>query len=49
MLEAGPDADLINNVMTKYLQKVWNGELTTNDGLSKAKTEIEQGRVALFK
>eukprot|EP01037_Dinobryon_pediforme_P010931 gene10931-11014_t len=43
MLEAGPDADLINNVITTYIQKIWNNEISVEDGLKKAKDEIEKG------
>lgn len=48
MLEAGPDADLINNIITKYLQKFWNRNVGIKDGLNAAKVEIEQGRGILF-
>jgi multiple sugar transport system substrate-binding protein len=48
MLEAGPDADLINNVITTYIQKIWNNEISVEDGLKKAKDEIEQGRIKFY-
>jgi multiple sugar transport system substrate-binding protein len=48
MLEAGPDADLISNIITTYVQKIWNNEVTVTKGLSAAKAEIEQERKALF-
>ncbi len=48
MLEAGPDADLINNVITTYIQKIWNGELDIKKGLNAAKVEIEKDRKVLF-
>lgn len=48
MLEAGPDADLINNVITTYIQKIWNGEMSVKDALNAAKTEIEKDRKVLF-
>ncbi len=49
MLEAGPDADLINNVITKYIQKIWNGEMKPADGLAAAKADIETERKAFYK
>ena len=48
MLEAGPDADLINNEITTYLQKIWNNEFGVKEGLSAAKEEIEKERKPLF-
>lgn len=48
MLEAGPDADLINNIITTYIQKIWNNEISVKEGLSAAKAEIEKGRKPLF-
>lgn len=44
MLEAGPDADLINNVITTYVQRMWTNQLSVEEGLRLAKQEIEQGR-----
>jgi len=48
MLEAGPDADLINNVITTYIQKIWNNEIAVKEGLDAAKAEIEKERKPLF-
>ncbi|MCK9235109.1 MAG: extracellular solute-binding protein [Bacteroidales bacterium] len=48
MLEAGPDADLINNVITTYIQKIWNSEIDVKIGLNTAKMEIEKERTILF-
>ncbi len=48
MLEAGPDADLINNVITTYIQKIWNNEIGVREGLNAAKAEIEKERKSLF-
>lgn len=48
MLEAGPDADLINNVITTYIQKIWNNEIGVKEGLNAAKAEIEKERKPLF-
>ena len=49
MLEAGPDADLINNIVTTYIQKIWNDEIGISEGLKAAKSEIEKDRKPLFK
>lgn len=48
MLEAGPDADLINNIITTYIQKIWNGELGIKEALNTAKAAIEKDRKAFF-
>ena len=48
MLEAGPDADLINNVITTYIQKIWNNEIGVQEGLNAAKAQIEKERKPLF-
>lgn len=48
MLEAGPDAELINNVITTYLQKIWNNEIGVEEGLNAAKEQIEKERKPLF-
>jgi len=48
MLEAGPDADLINNVITTYMQKIWNNEIGIKEGLNAAKAQIEKERKPLF-
>lgn len=49
MIEAGPDADMINNIITKYLQKAWNNQLSVDNALNSAKTEIENERKNLYK
>lgn len=48
MLEAGPDADLINNVITTYMQKIWNDEIGVKEGLNAARVQIEKERKPLF-
>lgn len=48
MLEAGPDADLINNAITTYIQKIWNEELPVADGLNAAKEQIEKERAVFY-
>lgn len=48
MLEAGPDADLVSTSITTALQRIWNGEATTADGLRAAKEQIEKERGAFY-
>lgn len=48
MLEAGPDADLIAQKITTYVQKCWLGELTPEEATSKMQEEISSERPALF-
>lgn len=48
ILEAGPDANLISEKITTYLQKVWNDELTPEQALPQLQAEIETGRTNLF-
>ena len=47
-LEAGPDADLITNTVSTYIQKVWNDEFTPSDGLSRAQRELTAARSRRF-
>ncbi len=49
MFEAGPDADLISNKITKYIQKIWNNEVNVIDGLQQLNDEIETERTILYK
>jgi multiple sugar transport system substrate-binding protein len=49
MFEAGPDADLINNKITKYLQMIWNDEITVDEGMNLLNAEIEKERAILYK
>ena len=44
MFEAGPDSDLISQTITKYVQRIWNGSLTVEEGLQKAQNEIDSRR-----
>jgi len=48
-LAARPDANIINEVMTTYVQKCWNDELTPDQALSQAQREIEKKRKEIFK
>ncbi len=48
-LEAGPDADVISEVITTYIQKVWNNEMTPSLALTNAQTEIGTKRKEIFK
>jgi multiple sugar transport system substrate-binding protein len=48
MVEAGPDADVISQNITKYAQKVWRGELTPKDAVNQMQIEILQERNKVF-
>ena len=48
MFEAGPESDLVNQVLTNYLQKFWNDQLTAEQALANAKQDIERGRAEIF-
>ncbi len=44
MFEAGPDADVISQTITKYVQQIWKGEISVEDGLNAAQEEVEKRR-----
>jgi multiple sugar transport system substrate-binding protein len=48
VLEAGPDANLISEVLTTYIQKCWNNELPPHIALEKAQAEIQEKRIEIF-
>ncbi|MFA6403082.1 MAG: extracellular solute-binding protein [Salinivirgaceae bacterium] len=47
-LEAGPDSYMISEVISNYVQKCWNGELSPSQALSQAQREIENKRKEVF-
>lgn len=47
-LVAGPDANIINEVITTYVQKCWNEDLTPSQALNQAHKEIESKRKEIF-
>lgn len=49
MFEAGPESNLINEVITKYIQKCWIGKLKVEEALSEISREIEAGRGYIYK
>ncbi len=49
ILEAGPDANMISDVITNYVQQAWTGKLTPEVALAEAHKEIEMKRTELFK
>jgi len=49
MFEAGPESDLVSQTLTNYLQQFWDDKLTAEEALSKAKNDIEKGRINIFK
>ncbi len=48
VIEAGPDANMISEVITTYIQKVWNNELTPLQALDQAQGEIDQKRKDIY-
>jgi len=48
MFEAGPESDLVSQVLTNYLQQVWNDKLTVEDALKKAQEDIIKGRADIY-
>lgn len=48
MAEAGPDADLINQTITKYAQKVWRNEIEPKEAMELMQNEIVEGRKEIF-
>lgn len=48
-LEAGPDADMINNTITTYVQQAWDTKLTVDEALKKSQAEIVTNRVNIFR
>ena len=44
MFEAGPDADIISQTITKYVQQIWKGEISVEEGLNAAQEEVVQRR-----
>jgi ABC-type glycerol-3-phosphate transport system substrate-binding protein len=47
-LEAGPDATMISDKMTTYIQKAWNGELSPQQALDALQTEVVSARTKIF-
>lgn len=48
MVEAGPDADAISEILTQYLQRMWRNEVTPEDGLRRAKQDIQAKRAEIY-
>jgi multiple sugar transport system substrate-binding protein len=48
MAEAGPDADVINQNITKYAQKVWKGDLSPKDAVAQLQDEVLKERAKVF-
>ncbi len=48
-LEAGPDADVISDIMTNYIQKAWAGEINASQAMNGAQAEIINKRSEIFK
>jgi multiple sugar transport system substrate-binding protein len=48
MMEAGPETNLITEVVSNYIQKAWLGEITAKEALTRMQSEIEAGRGSLY-
>ena len=49
MTEAGPDADVISQNITKYAQKVWRDELDPNSAINQLYKDVVKERKEVFK
>lgn len=49
VLEAGPDADMISDVVTNYIQKAWAGEIDAAKAMNGAQAEVIVKRQEIFK
>lgn len=49
MFEAGPESDAIMNIVTNYIQQVWNEEITVEKALDKMKSDIYKVRNNVYK
>lgn len=47
--EAGPDSELIQNVITNWVQKIWRGDIDSATGLRNATADLKDRRAQLFK
>jgi multiple sugar transport system substrate-binding protein len=48
MVEAGPDADAISEILTEYLQRMWRNEITPEEGIKNVTREIKAKRTEIF-
>jgi ABC-type glycerol-3-phosphate transport system substrate-binding protein len=48
MVEAGPDADAISEIITQYLQRMWRNEIAAEEGLKSAKRDIQAKRAEIY-
>lgn len=48
ILEAGPDANVISEKITTYIQKYWNDEISAEEALKKMESEILTERKRIF-
>lgn len=49
MFEGGPDADIISNILNNTLQRIWREEVSVEEGLNTAQSEIIKQREEIFK
>jgi multiple sugar transport system substrate-binding protein len=48
MNEAGPDATAISDILTEELQRIWKGDGSVRDGLSRAEDRVTKERNAIY-
>ncbi|NVO03002.1 MAG: extracellular solute-binding protein [Bacteroidetes bacterium] len=49
MMEAGPDADKISQIITKYVQFAWKNEINSKEALKNMQNDIIQSRAEIYK
>lgn len=48
MAEAGPDATIVQETLTKHLQRIWRGEVPPEEGLRDATQELKVQRDSIY-
>lgn len=48
MIEAGPECEEVSAIVTKYLQMIWREQMSVEEGLKAAQSEIEVARTAIY-
>lgn len=48
MVEAGPDADIILEIVTQAIQRIWRGQASVEEGLASAAQDLRSKRQAIF-
>lgn len=48
MMEAGPETNIITEVVSNYVQKAWSGEISPKQALAQMQKEVEERRKELY-